>query len=146
MTKRLIILLSILVLMTIYFLCNDNSEKSETIFAKKFISNQLEESFLIDSINIPKLEIESNDKQIESTSIRLSTSFLDLKKEEEMIKKSIEEYEYIVENNLLNDTGDEVVPVDVTDENENRVYDEEDDFIDADSKELDVSIHAYGEK
>jgi len=141
MTKRLIILLSILVLLIIYFSLNNNLEKSEIISPKKPIDNQLEKSFLTESSNISKLEIEdkrieSNDKQIESTPIPSNTSLLDLEKEEEMIEKSIEEYEYMVENNLINDTEDEVIPVDVMDENENKVYDEEDDdFIDADNEE-----------
>jgi len=141
MTKRLIILLSILVLLIIYFSLNNNLEKSEIISPKKPIDNQLEKSFLTESSNISKLEIEdkrieSNDKQIEPTPIPSNTSLLDLEKEEEMIEKSIEEYEYMVENNLINDTEDEVIPVDVMDENENKVYDEEDDdFIDADNEE-----------
>jgi len=140
MTKRLIILLSILVLLIIYFSLNNNLEKSEIISPKKAIDNQLEKSFLAENSNVSRLEIEdkrieSNDKQIESTPISSNTSLLDLEKEEEMIEKSIEEYEYMVENNLLDDSEDEVIPVDVMDENENKVYDEDDDFIDADNEE-----------
>lgn len=151
MTKRLIILLVILALIITYYFFNNHSEEIKSISSKNLTNNQLKESHSIDGTNGFELETEDkrtvfNHYKTESSSIPLSTAVSDLEKEEKMIEESIEEYAYMVENDLLNEDEDDVVPVAVMDENENRSYDDEDDFIDVDSKELEASIHAYNEK